>query len=138
MRTELLRTPPRNYPWIRPTCGSRRFTTKKKPRYQNDSRGILKDGREKKWVTAEEEETHRLLILFFSSFFPTAFACERFLDTLFFAGLQVKGVALNLLDDVFLLHLTLKTSQRVFEGFPLLKSDFRQLTTPPNSSRWTQ
>jgi hypothetical protein len=36
------------------------------------------------------------------------------------------------------LHLALETSQRVFEGFTLLKSDFRQLTTPPNSSRWTR
>jgi len=82
--------------------------------------------------------THRLLILLFTRFFATAFACERFLDTLFFAGLQVKGVALNLLNDVFLLHLALETSQRVLEGFPLLKSDFCQLTTPPNSSRWTR
>ena len=54
--------------------------------------------------------THRLLILLFTRFFATAFACERFLDTLFFAGLQVKGVALNLLNDIFLLHLALETS----------------------------
>ena len=85
-----------------------------------------------------EEETHRLLILFFTSFFPTAFARERFFDALFFAGLQVKGVTLDLLDDVFLLHLALEATQRVFEGFALLESDFRQLTTPPNSSRWTR
>ena len=82
----------------------------------------------------EEEETHRLLIRFFTSFFPAAFARERFFDTLSFAGLQVKGVALNLLDDVFLLHLALETTQRVLEGLTLLKSYFRQLTTPPNSS----
>jgi hypothetical protein len=86
----------------------------------------------------EEEETHRLLIQFFTSFFPAAFARERFFDTLSFAGLQVKGVALNLLDDVFLLHLALETTQRVLEGLTLLKSYFRQLTTPPNSSRWTR
>jgi hypothetical protein len=80
----------------------------------------------------------RLSVLLFTSLFPTALACEGFLDTLFLAGLQVKGVALNLLDDVFLLHLTLETTQRVLEGFSLLKSDFRQLTTPPNPSRWTR
>jgi len=83
-------------------------------------------------------ETHRCSILFFTSFFTAAFACECFLDTLFLAGLQVKGVALNLLDDVFLLHLAFEMPQRVFEGLTLLNSDFRQLTTPPNSSRWTQ
>jgi hypothetical protein len=35
------------------------------------------------------------------------------------------------------LHLAMETTQRVLKGFALLKSDFRQLTTPPNSSRWT-
>ena len=77
-------------------------------------------------------------ILLLTRFFATSFTCKRFLDSLLFAGLQVKGVALNLLNDVFLLHLALKSSQRVFEGLPLLESDFRQLTTPPNSSRWTR
>jgi hypothetical protein len=93
---------------------------------------------EKKWAAAGKATTHRLSVLLLTSLFPAAFACEGFLDTLFLAGLQVKGVALNLLDNVFLLHLALETSQRVFEGFTLLKSDFRQLTTPPNSSRWTR
>ena len=82
--------------------------------------------------------THRCSILLFARLFPASLACERFLNTLFFAGLQIKGVALNLLNDVFLLHFALKTSQRIFEGFALLQPDFRQLTTPPNSSRWTQ
>ena len=39
-------------------------------------------------------------------------------------------MALNLLDKVFLLHLALKTTQRVFEGLGLLKPHFHQLTTP--------
>jgi hypothetical protein len=77
-------------------------------------------------------------ILFLTGFFAAAFASERFFDTLLFAGLQVKGVSLDLLDDVFLLHPTLKTPQCVLEGFTLVKSDFRQLATPPNSSRWTR
>ena len=77
-------------------------------------------------------------ILFLTGFFAAAFASERFFDALLFAGLQVKGVPLNLLDDVFLLHLALKTPQCILEGFALLKSDFRQTTTPPNSSRWTR
>ena len=82
--------------------------------------------------------THVVSILFFACFFPAAFASESFLDALFLAGLQVKGVALDLLDDVFLLHLALETPESILEGFALLKSDFSQLTTPPNSSRWTR
>jgi hypothetical protein len=75
--------------------------------------------------------THRLSVLLLTSFFATTFPCQGFLDTFFFAGLQVKGVALNLLDNVFLLHLALETSQRVFEGFALLNSDFRQTYYTP-------
>jgi hypothetical protein len=36
------------------------------------------------------------------------------------------------------LHCRCETTQRVFEGFTLFQPDFRQLTTPPNSSRWTR
>ena len=54
------------------------------------------------------------LFLFFARFFPAAFARQRFLGTLFLAGFQVEGVALDLLDDVFLLHLALETPQGVF------------------------
>jgi hypothetical protein len=43
-------------------------------------------------------------------------------------------VTLDLLDDVFLLHFTFEAAQRVLEGFTLLNSDFRQLSTPPNRS----
>jgi hypothetical protein len=50
------------------------------------------------------------LILFFSRFFTRAFASQRGLHTLLLAGLQVKGVTLDLLDDVFLLHLALETA----------------------------
>jgi hypothetical protein len=50
------------------------------------------------------------LVLFFSRFLTRALASQRCLHTLFLAGLQVKGVALDLLDDVFLLHLALETA----------------------------
>jgi hypothetical protein len=50
------------------------------------------------------------LILFFACFFSGALARERGLDTLLFAGLQVEGVTLNLLDNVFLLHLALEAA----------------------------
>ncbi|HKU26556.1 MAG TPA: hypothetical protein VJQ54_13860 [Candidatus Sulfotelmatobacter sp.] len=49
-------------------------------------------------------------ILFFPCLFTCALASQRGLHTLFLAGLQVKGVTLNLLDDVFLLHLALESA----------------------------
>jgi hypothetical protein len=55
------------------------------------------------------------LFLFFARFLAAAFAGQGFLDPLFFAGLQVKGVTLDLLDDVFLLHLALETPEGVFQ-----------------------
>ena len=78
------------------------------------------------------------LILFFTCFLASSLASERGLDALFFAGLQVKGVALDLLDNVFLLHLALETAQSVLEGFALLKPYFCQTYTPPNPSGRTE
>lgn len=40
-------------------------------------------------------------------------------------------MTLDLLDDVFLLHLALETSESVLEGLALLKSYFRQLNYTP-------
>jgi hypothetical protein len=74
---------------------------------------------------------HDSLVLFFACLFSAALARQRFLHALFFAGLQVKGVTLYLLDDVFLLHLALKATQCIFEGLALLKSNFCQLNYTP-------
>lgn len=78
------------------------------------------------------------LVLFFARFFASSLASKSGLHTLFLAGLQVEGVALDLLDNVFLLHLALETAQSVLEGFTLLKSYFCQTDTPPNPSGWTE
>ncbi len=75
-----------------------------------------------------------LLVLFFANFLASAFSGQRGLYTLLFTGFQVKGVALDLFDNVFLLHFALEAAQRIFEGFSLLQSNFRQTDTPPNPS----
>jgi hypothetical protein len=75
------------------------------------------------------------LILLFTSLFSAAFARERFLYALLFAWLQVKGVTLYLLDNVFLLHLAFKAAQRILEGLALLEPDFCQ---PDNTPRLAQ
>jgi len=78
------------------------------------------------------------LVLLFTSFLAGSLARERGFHTLFLAGLQVEGVTLNLLDNVFLLHLALEPTQSILEAFALLKSYFCQTDTPPNPSGWTE
>jgi hypothetical protein len=74
------------------------------------------------------------LVRFLANLFAGTLASQRCLDTFLFTGFQVKGVAFNLFNNVFLLHLALKAAQGVFEGFTLLQSNFRQTDTPPNPS----
>ena len=77
-------------------------------------------------------------ILLLANFFASALASERGFHAFFFTGLQVKRVALDLFDNVFLLHFALEAAQSVFEGFSLLQSNFRQTDTPPNPSGGTE
>jgi L-threonylcarbamoyladenylate synthase len=59
------------------------------------------------------------------------FPRQGFFDSSFFPGFQVKRVFLDLLDDVFLLHLALEAAQSIFQRLTILKSHFRQnLNTP--------
>ena len=73
-----------------------------------------------------------------ANFLTSALASERGLHAFFFTGFQIKGVALDLFNDVFLLHFALETAQSVFEGLTLLQSNFRQTDTPPNPSGRTK
>jgi hypothetical protein len=75
-----------------------------------------------------------LSILFLACLLAGALASKRSLDAFLLSGFQVKGVSFDLLDDVFLLHFALETAQSIFEGFPLLKANFSQTNTPPDSS----
>jgi len=70
----------------------------------NHGGGLIEQSR------AGTERLFPALILFFASLFTSAFASQRGLHTLFLAGLQVEGVTLDLLDDVFLLYLALETA----------------------------
>jgi hypothetical protein len=71
------------------------------------------------------------LVLLFASFFPAALARQRFFYALLFSGLEIKGVPFDLLDDVFLLHFALETTQCILEGLSLLQSNFGQRTNTP-------
>jgi len=62
----------------------------------------------------------RVLLHFPACLFPVPFAGQRLLNPLFLSWLQVEGVALNLLDNVLLLDLSLEAAKGVFERFALL------------------
>jgi hypothetical protein len=62
---------------------------------------------------------------------PVSLAGKSSLDPLFFSRLQIERVALDLFDDVFLLHFPFEASEGVFERFPLLESYFSQLNNTP-------
>ncbi len=53
------------------------------------------------------------LILFLACLFSGALTSQRGFDTFLFAGLQVEGMTLDLLDNVFLLHLTFEAAKGV-------------------------
>ena len=72
-----------------------------------------------------------LLVLLFSCLLATALPRQCFLDALLLTRLQVKGVTLDLLDDVFLLHFSFEAAQGILERFALLESDFCQLDHTP-------
>jgi hypothetical protein len=81
--------------------------------------------------------THRLSILL-SSYLSTMLSpCERFLCALLLYGIQGRGVALHIREEVCWLHMARETAQRNLKDLTLLKSDVRQLSEPPNPSRRT-
>jgi hypothetical protein len=80
----------------------------------------------------------QILVLLLANFLTGALTSQRGLHAFLLTGFQVKGVALNLFDNVFLLHFTLEAAQSVFKGFSLLQSNFRQTDTPPNPSGRTE
>lgn len=72
-------------------------------------------------------------VLFVSGLLACPFSSQGCLDPLFLPRFQIEGVLLNLLDDIFLLNLALEATQRVFEGFTLLKPYFSQPINTPIS-----
>src|SRR5437016_12275394 len=71
------------------------------------------------------------LVLFLACLFAATLARQCFLYTLFLARLQVKGMPLDLLNYVFLLHLAFEAPQCVLKGFALLNSNLRQKPHTP-------
>src|SRR5262249_14396869 len=62
-----------------------------------------------------------------SDFLAGALAGHRLLDSLLLSRLQIKGVFLNFLDDIFLQNLTLKSPQCSFNGLAFVNLNLRHL-----------
>ena len=73
------------------------------------------------------------LVLFAPLLLAQTLPRKRFLGPAFLAGFHVEAVLLDFLDDVFLLHLALKTPQGIFQLLTLLNNDFSHLVIHPQS-----
>src|SRR5580658_3215110 len=110
-------TSPSITPWTRPTAHRGKFADTKPPLVRGAvcGRTIL---RRLDLVGAKIEQSRpgegaalsTASVLFLACFLTSPLTSQRGFHALFLAGLQVKGVALNLLDNVFLLHLALKAT----------------------------
>ena len=73
-----------------------------------------------------------VLLRFAALLLARTFAREGLLGPAFVSGLQIKGVFLDVLDDVFLLNLPFETAQGALNGFAFLNLYFCQAATPPS------
>ncbi len=64
-------------------------------------------------------------------FLSAAFPRERLFRTPLVARLQIEGVLLDVLDGVFLLHLSLESAKGALDRLTILNSDFRHLNCHP-------
>ncbi len=68
-----------------------------------------------------------VLLDFARTLFAIPLAGESFLGAALFPGFQVKGMPLDLFNDVFLLYFAFEPSQSAFERLAILQMDFCQL-----------
>jgi hypothetical protein len=68
-----------------------------------------------------------ILFNFARTLLAVALAGESFFCTALFPGFQVKGMPLNLFNDVFLLYFTFESPQSAFQRLAILQMDFCQL-----------
>jgi hypothetical protein len=66
--------------------------------------------------------------------FAVSFAGESFFGPALLSGFEVKRVALDFFDDIFLLNFSLETAQGALKRFTILQMDFCQLISPPSTN----
>jgi hypothetical protein len=74
----------------------------------------------------------RLILRLFANLLLRPFARQSLLYTKLGARLQIVGMTLDFLDDVFRLNFALEATQGALNGLALLQSNFSQPKSPPN------
>ena len=120
-------------PWIRPamTGTAMDYCLTARPSRYCSSGGCVPHERNKKRTGSPFGDPLTLSVLLLPRLFSASLASQRFFHTFLFTRFQIKRVPFDFLDDVFLLHLAFEPAQRVFEGFSLLQSYFRQRNNTP-------
>ena len=100
--------------------------------------GLLGEGRLSNTFLPEAAShcLQKQLVLLLTDLLAVALAGECFFDPLLLTWLQVKRVTLHFLDNVFGLHLALKTSQRIFKGLAFLDTNFCQGEYTSKPANW--
>jgi hypothetical protein len=76
------------------------------------------------------------LLSFFASLLAIALARQSRLYAFLFTGLQIVGVTLDFLDDVFLLYLPLEPAKRIFQRLAFLHTNFCQSDPTSKPANW--
>src|SRR5436190_6100755 len=79
----------------------------------------------------EAKGVSRVLLRLAALLLTAPLAGEGLLGATLVARLQVERVFLDVLDDIFLLHLALEASQGAFDRFTFLHLDFGHVDSPP-------
>jgi hypothetical protein len=85
---------------------------------------VVREGVRKKGRRTRQRPLGLRLILLFADFFPGTLSGQGLLHPALLARLQIVGVTLHFLNDVFGLNLALETAQGVLQGLALLQSNF--------------
>ena len=92
--------------------------------------------REENWATEKRHladgASGRGLFDIGTTLLAVALPSESFFGPALFTWFQVERVSLDFLDDVFLLDLSLETTQRAFERLAVLQHNFSQTNSPPS------
>jgi hypothetical protein len=77
-------------------------------------------------------EVNGPLVQFPALLFSAAFTSEGLFRPALVTRLQIERVLLDILDDIFLLHLPLEAAQGAFDGFAFLDFYFSQALSTPS------